>query len=188
MARRIICAFNTGSVLKIRDKFFFVAGPKQVWPHAPSLVKGDNYTLILPPGVPEPAQPETASLVGPETKTHTVPTDPVRPFSSPTPLPLPLREPEEEPEPLVVEPEPEPEPEPEIPSRPTILPGPIPKEVAKPKTSRLVSPQLGQKWRDRDARRPTPFIIANLTDEHVLTDDGRKISRSRMHRYKIVED
>lgn len=48
-------------------------------------------------------------------------------------------------------------------------------------------PQVGERWKPRDPRRIASFIVVAVEDDHVVTDDGRKIQLARFPRYERVD-
>ena len=48
-------------------------------------------------------------------------------------------------------------------------------------------PQVGETWRPRDPRRKASFIVIAVEEDHVKTNDGRRIQLARFKRYERVE-
>jgi hypothetical protein len=50
----------------------------------------------------------------------------------------------------------------------------------------LPAPQVGERWRPKDPRRKADFVITAIEDDHVVTNDGRRIQLARFRRYELV--
>jgi len=59
-----------------------------------------------------------------------------------------------------------------------------PKSERRPAAS---TPVIGERWRPKDPRRLASFVVKDVTDDAVLTDDGRSIALNRFGRYVRVE-
>jgi hypothetical protein len=51
---------------------------------------------------------------------------------------------------------------------------------------KIALPQVGERWKPRDPRRIAAFTVVSIADDHVVTDDGRKIQLARFPRYERV--
>jgi len=183
VASRIVYAFNVGNILKIRDKFFKVTGFRSVVVIPPP--EGDNYILILPPGAPEPPKPE------PRVTSPEVLLPPPIVTEEPQGNELEEEEPESEPEPEPLpEPVQEPEKAPELPSpvlEPPKSPPPLDPLPELPKPPKAIgNPIPGQRWKAKDTRRSGTFLIVKVDSEYMYSDEGRKISLTRLNRYEKV--
>lgn len=45
-------------------------------------------------------------------------------------------------------------------------------------------PAVGERWRPKDPRRKAAFTVQAVENQHVVTDDGRRIQLSRFSRYE----
>lgn len=59
-----------------------------------------------------------------------------------------------------------------------------PKSERRPSAS---TPVVGERWRPKDPRRLASFVVTEVTEDSVLTDDGRSIALNRFGRYVRVE-
>lgn len=58
------------------------------------------------------------------------------------------------------------------------------KPPALPAASSMVGgPQVGERWKPRDPRRKSSFVVVSVEGDHAVTDDGRKIQLARFKRY-----
>lgn len=47
-----------------------------------------------------------------------------------------------------------------------------------------VAPAVGERWKPRDPRRKTSFLVVEIDGDHAVTDDGRRVQLARFWRYE----
>ena len=55
-----------------------------------------------------------------------------------------------------------------------------------PSTDIQLTPKIGQRLKPKDPRRKSTFLIVDVDDSFVYSNDGRKVSVNRLHKYEIA--